>query len=143
MQPPDALLAKRLLQIQGVLGTVLAVIALPFGGGAVLSVLVGAGVCLLANRLFALWVFGSYSAQQPGRLLLRIYGAEAAKLALIIGLFGLAVATLDGLSIPALLGAYLVIQVASTLIAAQFGGRPRVHEKNRDDNCRHDQSRHD
>jgi ATP synthase protein I len=128
MQQADTQLAKRLFKVQAALGVIAAVIALPFGGLVTLSVLVGAGVCLLANRLFALWVFRSYRAQQPQRLLLRIYGAEAAKLALIIGLFGLAFVAIDGLNIPALLAAYLVIQVASTLIAAQFGGptgRPR------------------
>ena len=68
-------------------------------------------------------VFRGYRAQETERLLLRIYGAEVAKLVVLIGLFGVAFATLDGLNIPALLAAYLVTQVASTLIAAQFDGR--------------------
>lgn len=123
MQQADAQLAKRLFQVQAILSAIAAVIALPFGWHVVVSVLVGAGVCLLANRLFALWVFRSYRAQQPQRLLLRIYGAEAAKLALIIGLFGLAYLAIDGLSIAALLAAYLVIQVVSTVVAAQLGVR--------------------
>ena len=98
-------------------------IALPFGGPAALSVLIGVGACLLANGLFAVLVFRHYRAQETERLLLNIYGAEVAKLAVLIGLFGVAFATVDGLKIPALLGAYLVTQVASTLIAAQLDTR--------------------
>ena len=123
MQQADALLAKRTLQTQAVLGAIAAVIALPFGGGLALSVLIGAGACLLANGLFAILVFRGYRAQETERLLLNIYGAEAAKLLLLIGLFGLAFVTVDGLKIPALLVAYLVVQVGATLIAAQFGAR--------------------
>lgn len=97
------------------------------------SVLIGSGVCLLANGLFAASVFRQYRAQHPERLLLRMYRAEAAKLALIIGLFVVAFVTLDGLNIPALLAAYLVTQVASTLIAAQWKTQSGDHDKNRHD----------
>jgi ATP synthase protein I len=99
----------------------------------VVSVLIGSGVCLLANGLFAVAVFRAYRAQYPERLLLRMYRAEAAKLALIIGLFVVAFVTLDGLNIPALLAAYLVTQVASTLIAAQWETQSGDHGKNRHD----------
>jgi len=107
------------------------VIALPFGTSVVVSVLIGSGVCLLANGLFAASVFRAYRAQHPERLLLRMYGAEAAKLALIVGLFVVAFVTRDGLNIPALLAAYLVTQVASTLIAAQWDAQSGDHGKNR------------
>jgi ATP synthase protein I len=54
---------------------------------------------------------------------MRIYGAEVLKIGLILGLFTVAFVTLDGLSLPALLGAYLALQVAPTLIAAQLPER--------------------
>ena len=131
MQQADTLLAQRVLQVQAILGSVAVVIALPFGYSVVVSVLIGAGVCLLANGLFAASVFRDYRAQHPDLLLLRIYGAEVAKLALIIGLFVVAFVTLDGLNIPALLAAYLVTQVAATLIAAQLETQSGDHDKNR------------
>ncbi len=132
MQQADALLAKRVLQVQAILGFLATAIALPFGSSVVISVLIGAGTCLLANSLFAVWVFRRYRAQRPERLLLRLYGAEAGKLALIVGLFVVAFVALDGLSIPALLAAYLVTQVASTLIAAQMDTRSGARDQNRE-----------
>jgi ATP synthase protein I len=123
MQQADALQAKRILQIQAILGSIAVVIALPFGVSVAVSVLIGAGACLLANWIFAVVVFRGYRAREVDLLLLRIYGAEVAKLVVLLGLFGVAFLTLDGLKVPALLAAYLVIQVASTLIAAQFGAR--------------------
>ena len=92
MQQADALLAKRTLQTQVVLGSLAVLIALPFGGSVALSVLIGAGACLLANGLFVVLVFRRYRAQETDRLLLSIYAAEAAKLAVLIGLFALAFA---------------------------------------------------
>jgi ATP synthase protein I len=124
MHQADALLAKRLLKAQAVLGLVAVAIALPFGGPVAVSALIGAGSCLLANALFAAWIFRGYRAQEPERLLLRFYGAEIAKLALLLGLFAVAFLTVKGLNIPALLAAFVVTQIASTLIAAQLGNRP-------------------
>lgn len=123
MQQADALLAKKTLQVQVILGLSALLIALPFGWQVVMSVMIGVGSCLFANSLFAVLVFRGYRAQEPGRLLLNIYGAEVVKLVVLVGLFGVAFATLDGLNVPALLVAYLVIQVASTLIAAQLSAR--------------------
>lgn len=123
MQQPDAFQVKRALVYQAALGLVLVVFALPFGSSVALSVLIGAGTCLLANALLAAWVFRGYRAQEPERLVLRFYSAEAAKIALILGAFTVAFVTVDGLNIPALLGAYFLAQVIPTLIAAQIGNR--------------------
>jgi ATP synthase protein I len=131
MQTADALQAKRILQVQAILGTIAAALALPFGGTVAVSVLLGAGTCLLANALFAAWVFRGYRAQEPERLVLRIYAAEAVKIALILGAFGLAFATIETLNVPALLAAYLVTQVASNLIAAQMGTRSEIRPADR------------
>lgn len=116
--------AKRVLKVQALVGLGTVAIALPFGGSVALSALIGAAVCVLANALFAVSVFRGYRAQEPERILLRFYGAEVAKLALILGLFGIVFVTAKGLSLPVLLGAYLVAQVAAPIIAAQSDDSP-------------------
>ena len=123
MQQPNALQAKQILKIQSIFGLILTIIALPFGSPVAISVLIGAGTCWLANALLVTWVFRAYRAQAPERLVLRFYSAEVAKIALILTLFGVAFAIYDELNIPALLGAYLLVQVIPTLIAAQTGSR--------------------
>jgi len=124
MQRAHALHAKRILKVQALLGLVATVVALPFGGHVALSALVGAAAGLSANALFAVSVFRGYRAQEPERILLRFYGAELAKIVLILALFAIALAMIDGLKVPVVLGAYLVTQVASHLIAAQSDVRP-------------------
>lgn len=123
MRQPDATQARRVLKLQLIMTPLATMVGLVFGLSVALSALIGAGVCLLANAVFAFWVFRGYRAQDPGGLLMRFYGAEAAKVVLIVGSFAAALATLDNLNAPALLGAYFVVQVMSTLIAAQFGNR--------------------
>lgn len=124
MQQSDARLVRRVLKIQAILGLGAVALTLPLGGPVALSVLIGAGGCLVANALFAASVFRGDRAQDPGRLVLRFYGAELAKIVVILTLFAVAWALIDGLSVPALLGAYVVTQMTSTLIAAQMDERP-------------------
>lgn len=123
MQQPDALQARKVLKIQTILSLIIVVFAVPFGRSVALSVLIGSGSCLLANAMLAAWVFRAYRAQEPARLVMRFYGAEAAKITLILGLFVVAFVTFDDLNIPALLGAYFAVQVMPILIAAQLGNR--------------------
>ncbi|AHF02523.1 ATP synthase I [Marichromatium purpuratum 984] len=123
MQQPDALQAGNVLKIQTILSLVSVLLALPFGRSVALSVLIGSGSCLLANAMLAAWVFRAYRAQAPERLVRRFYRAEVAKIALVLGLFVVAFATFDDLNIPALLGAYLLMQVMPILIAAQQAKR--------------------
>lgn len=120
-QGPDALRIGRVIAIQFALSLVLTVAALPFGARVAVSVLVGAGVCLVANGFFAFWVYRRYRAQEPGALLMRFYGAELAKIALILALFAAAFATIDGLHLPALLIAYFAVQVLPAVIASNLG----------------------
>jgi ATP synthase protein I len=126
MQQAHAAQAKRYLKFQALLGLAVVVLVLPLGRDAAVSALIGVGTCLIANALFAASVFRGYRAQEPERLLLRIYGAEVVKLALILGTFTLAFATVDGIHLPVLLGAYLVTQVVAPIVAAQSepGRRP-------------------
>lgn len=123
MQQPDALQARRILIAQSIIGLILVVMALPFGGSVALSVLIGSGSCLLANTVSAAWIFRAYRAQERERLVLRFYTAEILKIASVLALFTLAWTTLDDLNIPALLGAYVATQVMSTLIAAHPGNQ--------------------
>ena len=97
--------------------------ALLFGPSVAWSVFIGAGVCILANLVFALWVFRSYRAQEPGALVLRFYGAEIVKIAVILALFVAVFALVEGLQVPALLGAYFIVQVVPALIASGSGAR--------------------
>ena len=123
MQQPNALQARQILKVQSIFGLILTIITLPFGSPVAISVLIGAGTCWLANALLVAWVFRAYRAQALERLVLRFYSAEVAKIALILVLFGVAFAIYDELNIPALLGAYFLVQVIPTLIAARTGSR--------------------
>jgi len=123
MRQPDALQAKRVLVLQLILTFVAALIGLPFGLSVAFSALVGAGVCLLANASFAFWFFRGYRAQEPERLLIRLYGAEMGKIAMILALFAVSFVTIDGLHLPALLFAYLVVQVVPPIVLAQLDAR--------------------
>ena len=123
MQQPDVLQVKRVLWTQLIVGLIAIAVALPFGAPAALSALIGAAVCLLANMVFAFWVFRKYRAQEAGMLVMRMYGAEIAKIVLILVLFAVAFATIEGLNLPALLGAYFAVQVLSPLFAARSGAR--------------------
>lgn len=118
MQHPDRLRTKRVLATQTVATCVLAALGLFFGETVALSVLLGAGIATLASAVFAFWVFGSYRAQEPGQLLMRLYGAELVKLVLLVGLFVAVFLLVKPLNIPALLGAYVMIQVAPALMGA-------------------------
>ena len=110
---------KRLLLWQIGFAAVAMLLALPFGTEVLVSVAIGAGVCLLANWLFALWVFRRYRAQRPGELVLRMYGAEIIKIVVILVLFGVAFATVADLNLPALLGTYFAVQVLPALFASR------------------------
>jgi ATP synthase protein I len=124
MQQAEARLVRRILRVQAMIGLGAAALALPLGSSVALSVLIGAGSCLVANALFAASVFRGYRAQEPERILLRFYGAELAKIVVILALLAIALAMIDSLVAPVLLGAYLVTQVAASLIAAQSDERP-------------------
>jgi len=123
MRQPDALQAKRVLVLQLIMTLLAALFGLLFGLSVALSVLVGAGVCLLANASFAFWVFRGYRAQEPGRLLVRFYAAEIGKILMILGLFAVSFVKIEGLHLPALLVAYLIVQVMPPVIVGQWDAR--------------------
>jgi ATP synthase protein I len=118
-QLTQARLPRRVLMLQAILTSVASVAATPFGLLPALSVLIGGGACFVANAVVAWWVFRDYRAQAPSALLMRLYSAEVVKIALLLGLFGTAFATIDGLNLPVLLGSYFIVQVFPQIIAAQ------------------------
>jgi ATP synthase protein I len=129
MQRPQSPLVRRILAFQLGITLVVTALALPFGVSAAVSVLIGAGTCLVANFAFAFWVSREYRAQEPGALVARFYGAEIAKLGLILGLFTAAFATVPGLNLPALLAAYFAAQVLPAILASLRWGAGTTRER--------------
>ncbi len=121
MQQLDRLKAKRVLLTQLVLSVLLSAAGLVIGRQFALSALIGAGAGTLANAFFAFWVFRRYRAQEPEMLLMRLYGAEMAKVALIVAVFSVAFLSIDTLNIPVLLTAFVIIQVIAPLLGSRFG----------------------
>jgi ATP synthase protein I len=122
-------LAGRVLGLQAILTLMATLAAMHFGSMPALSVLIGGGACLVANTVVVLWVFRDYRAQAIEALAMRLYGAEVIKIALLLGLFGAAVATIDGLHLPFLLGSYLLIQVLPPIFAAQTPRLPKAPDQ--------------
>jgi ATP synthase protein I len=84
------------------------------------SGLIGGGIATLGNALFAHRVFVRYQAQEPGRLLARFYGAEIQKLILTGLLFAAAVVWIKPLSLGALFGMFLFVQMVPILYSTFF-----------------------
>lgn len=96
--------------------------ALVFGKLAAWSALLGGGIALTANVLFAAVVFASYRAAEPGSLVARFYAAEVLKL-LFVGLaFAALFLWIKPLNVAALFVAFFVVQVVSPLLAHSAGG---------------------
>jgi ATP synthase protein I len=117
--PRDQEQLRRLFLWQGLVGLAAVMFALPFGTDVLRSAGLGAAVCLIANWVFALRVFRRYRASAPSELAARIYFAEIVKIAIVLGLFALAFATLADLNLPALLGTYFAVQVLPALFASR------------------------
>ncbi len=96
---------------------------LAFGKSIALSGLTGGLIAASANGLFAYRSFRRYRAQEPGRIVGQMFGAEIQKLILTGFLFWLTIVTIESVSIGVLLGVYLVIQVAIPLIVLVFRDR--------------------
>lgn len=120
MHQPDARQAKRILWVQIVMTLILPALVYAFDDMAALSALLGAVICTLANGILALGMFGRYRAAEPGLLMMRFYVAEVLKIVVILALFGAAFALIDGLNLPALLGAYFLVQVLPVLMASRW-----------------------
>ena len=80
------------------------------------SGLAGGMIATLANALFAFRIFVRYTAQEPGKLLARFYGAEILKLVLTGLLFAGVILWIKPLSVGALFGVFLLVQMAPMVI---------------------------
>ena len=88
---------------------------------AALSALIGGFAAAAGNAFFAFWVFRRYSAQEPGKMLGSFYAAELGKLVLTGLIFLAAILWVKPLNIAALLSVFIVVHLASSVIAAQSG----------------------
>jgi ATP synthase protein I len=118
----DARRAKRILVTQAVCTLLVAGAATAYSLLAGFSALLGGVTATAANALFAAWVFGRYQAQEPGKLVARFYGAELLKLLFIALAFAAAFIWVKPLSVLALFGAFLVVQVLPPLLANRVAG---------------------
>lgn len=128
MQQSDASQATKTVRYQAIATLIMVGAGLLVGDSLALSVLVGAGISTVATAGFAYWVFRQYRASDPGLLVMRFYGAEVAKITLILVSFSAAVRFLPGLNVPAMLGAYFVAQVFPAMLASESGAS-RTREK--------------
>lgn len=102
--------------------TLAAAIVLWGAGGPVhgYSGLAGGLIAALTNAFLAKWMFAHYRAQEPGRLLARFYGAEWLKLVFTGLLFAGAILWIKPLSVGALFGVFLLVQMVPILVAQLF-----------------------
>lgn len=117
MHDLDVRRAKRILIAQIIATMGVALIGSLFGPLVGLYALLGGATATIANTLFAAWVFGRYSAQEPGQLLARFYVAELIKMAFVAAAFAALIIWADPLSPAALFGAFFVVQVLPPLLA--------------------------
>jgi ATP synthase protein I len=94
-----------------------------FGIRVGLSGAIGGLIAASANGYFAFRTFAHYRAQEPERLARRMFGAEIQKLLLTGLMFVLAIVYITPLSMGALLGCYLAVQVAVPLIVTHLYDR--------------------
>ena len=102
----DVRRAKQILVAQAVATLVVTLVGLIFGPREALFALIGGGIALAANALFAYWVFGRYRAGEPGKLVGQFYGGELLKLGFVALAFAAAIIFFDALSPLALFGAF-------------------------------------
>ncbi len=97
-----------------------------YGTVEALSGLAGGLIAALANGFFAIRAFAPYRAQEPGRIASRLFGAEIQKLLLTGLMFVLAIKIISPLSIGALLGGYLIVQVVVPLVVTLIHDRQQA-----------------
>ena len=106
---------------QLVLTMLISAAALLIGKDQAVSALIGGLGASLANAVFGFWVFSAYQAQKPGKLLGKLYMAEAAKLVLTGLIFLAAILFYANLSLAAMLITYFIVHVTASLLVAQYG----------------------
>jgi len=112
---------KRVLKIQFILTlTVPIIVLVVWGVMSALSALIGGLISSVAAVFFAFWISGKYQAQQPGQLMLRMYGAEAMKLLLTGLMFAAVFMWFKSVDAVALFVVFLIVQIFSPIFAQRF-----------------------
>jgi ATP synthase protein I len=113
----DVQRAKSILIAQLITMVVVALVVLLIDPLSARDALIGGAAAALGTALFAVWVFGRYSASEPGQIVARFYGGEVIKIVAIVAVFAAAMKGLEDLNPVALFGAFLVVQVLPPLLA--------------------------
>ncbi|RMG34400.1 MAG: F0F1 ATP synthase assembly protein I [Gammaproteobacteria bacterium] len=122
MHDLDARRARRLLATQFVTLLAVAATAGILGLPYMRDAFIGGLAAFAGSAVFALWVFGRYRAQEPGRIVANFYGGEVIKILVVAAIFAAAILGLPDLHPLALLGAFLVVQVLPPLLANRIAG---------------------
>jgi ATP synthase protein I len=110
--------------MQSGLTLLLAAIALLAGQRYAISTLAGGGAATIVNAAAAWLVFRPYNASAGASLMARFYTAEMLRLVLAATVFLFAVRWIDSLSIAAMLGAYLLIQLVTGAMMSLVNNLP-------------------
>lgn len=113
-------LANRTVLAQLLVTLVAAIALLVVGTIHAYSGLAGGMIAAVANAFFAKRIFVHYRAQEPGKLLARFYGAELLKLVLTGLLFAGVILWIKPLSVGALFGVFLLVQMVPMLVTQLF-----------------------
>jgi F0F1-type ATP synthase assembly protein I len=117
---------ERVLLAQMVMTIVIALLMMVFGSMHALSALMGGGISACVNGLAYLSVFRPYRAQETGDLMTKLYGVEFQKLFLTGLLFAGVFAAMGQVSLAALFGTYLVVQVGVPVLVLISKDRNKI-----------------
>lgn len=113
----DARRAKRLLLTQLIVLLLISGLAGVLGLSHLRDAFIGGLAALAGSAVFALWVFGRYQAQHPGRIVANLYGGELIKMLLVVAIFAAAMYGLPDLNPLTFFSAFLVVQILPPLLA--------------------------
>lgn len=102
---------KRLLILQLVTVMVIPVLLIPLGSVVVKSALIAGIIVFTSTLVSSRMVFGNYTAQKPGRILVKFYSAEITKLVIFMAGFAFAIWQFQPLDFITLLAVFFVAQV--------------------------------
>ena len=97
------------------------VLLLLFGKENAVSGIAGGLAATAGSLLFAMRLFGSYRADEPGRMVGGILGAEFAKLVIMMLIFAAAIRWYEPLNIVAMLAVWLVVHLTPGIMIAVKG----------------------
>ena len=97
------------------------VLLLLFGKENAVSGIAGGLAATAGSLLFAMRLFGSYRADEPGRMVGGILGAEFAKLVIMMLIFAAAMRWYEPLNIVAMLAVWLVVHLTPGIMIAVKG----------------------